>query len=78
MRVPCAALRYRFAANVAGLRRARGWLQRELAAHCQCHTQFISNLEQGTVNATLATLEMLARGPQLLRIRSAAGAAHIR
>jgi transcriptional regulator with XRE-family HTH domain len=52
----------RFAANVVVLRRERGWYQTQLAHACGCHCNFISNIERGRVNATLGTLEMLARG----------------
>jgi len=55
------ALRTRFAARLREHRRARGWTQQQLAKYCHCPKNFISNLERGTVNATLATLEMLAR-----------------
>jgi len=54
-------LRTRFAARLREHRRARGWTQQQLAKYCHCPKNFISNLERGTVNATLATLEMLAR-----------------
>jgi len=60
VRAPCAALRYRLADNVAALRRAHGWTQRQLAAHCPCHKNVISDIERGALNVTLATLEMLA------------------
>jgi transcriptional regulator with XRE-family HTH domain len=55
------ALRGRIGARLREHRRARGWTQQQLAKYCGCSKNFISNLECGTVNATLATLEMLAR-----------------
>jgi transcriptional regulator with XRE-family HTH domain len=61
-RRPSPELIRRFASNVAALREARGWTQEDLARRCHCHRNFISNIEQGRVNATLGTLEMLSCG----------------
>jgi ribosome-binding protein aMBF1 (putative translation factor) len=55
-------IRYRLADNVARLRRARGFTQRELAAQCGTCETCVSNVEQGTVNITLANLEAFATG----------------
>jgi transcriptional regulator with XRE-family HTH domain len=41
---------------------ARGFTQRQLAAQCGTCKTYISNIEQGTVNITLANLEALATG----------------
>jgi transcriptional regulator with XRE-family HTH domain len=55
-------IRYRLADNVARLRRARGFTQKELAAQCGTCKTYVGNIEQGTVNITLANLEALASG----------------
>jgi transcriptional regulator with XRE-family HTH domain len=55
-------IRYRLADNVARLRRARGFTQKELAAQCGTCETYVGNIEQGTVNITLANLEALATG----------------
>ena len=55
-----AGLRNRVGDNLAGLRRARGLTQLELAALCGCGNNLISKIENGRKNTTLATLEMLA------------------
>lgn len=55
-------IRYRLAGNVVRLRRARGFTQMELAAECGMSPGYIGDVEQGTVNITLANLEALAAG----------------
>ncbi len=55
-------IRHRLADNVTRLRRARGFTQRELAAQYGTCTTYVGNIEQGTVNITLANLEALATG----------------
>jgi transcriptional regulator with XRE-family HTH domain len=54
------AIRHRLADNVRQLRRARGYTQRDLADLCQFTKSYISNVEQGTVNISLANLEAFA------------------
>ena len=44
------------------MRYARGYTQEKLAELCQLHRSYISDIEQATVNITLANLEALARG----------------
>jgi len=61
-RAPSQALRLRLADNLKALRKARGYRQKDLAERIGVHKTFIGNIEQGTVNATLATLEALANG----------------
>ena len=55
-------IRYRLADNVVRLRHARGFTQRELAEQCGMSPSYIGDVEQGTVNITLANLEALAAG----------------
>jgi len=55
-------IRWRLSTNVKGLRRARGYTQQELATLCGLSKTYISNVEQGTVNISLANLEVLASG----------------
>jgi hypothetical protein len=55
-------IRYRLADNVKRFRRARGYTQKELADLCQFTKIYISNVEQGTVNISLANLEAFATG----------------
>jgi transcriptional regulator with XRE-family HTH domain len=55
-------IRYRLADNVARLRRARGYTQKELAEQCDMSPSYIGDVEQGNVNITLANLEALAAG----------------
>jgi transcriptional regulator with XRE-family HTH domain len=56
------AIRYRLGDNIKRFRRARGYTQKELAEVCQVHKNYVSNVEQGTVNISLANLEALATG----------------
>ena len=53
---------WRLSENLRCLRRARGYTQRELAKVCGFSTSYIGNVEQGTVNITLANLETIGRG----------------
>jgi transcriptional regulator with XRE-family HTH domain len=55
-------IRYRLASNVGKLRQVHGYTQEELAAHCCMHKSYIGNVEQGTINITLSSLEALATG----------------
>jgi transcriptional regulator with XRE-family HTH domain len=61
-RKPSQYIRYRLADNVARMRRARGYTQKELADNCGMFKSYISDIEQGTVNISLANLEALADG----------------
>jgi transcriptional regulator with XRE-family HTH domain len=58
------AIRYRLADNIAALRRARGLTQERLGRRMQMQKNYVSNVEQGVVNITLANLEALAEGLQ--------------
>jgi transcriptional regulator with XRE-family HTH domain len=49
-------------ANMRRFREARGLTQGGLAELCGFHRNYVSNIEQATVNITLANLEALARG----------------
>lgn len=53
---------WRLSTNLKRLREARGCTQRELGQRCGLNSRYISNVEQGTVNISLANLEELARG----------------
>lgn len=52
----------RLSANVKRFREARGYTQEQLAKICGFNTNYVSNVEQATVNITLANLEALAKG----------------
>jgi len=53
---------WRLSTNLRKLRQARGYTQQELAKICGFSNSYIGNVEQGTVNITLANLETLAIG----------------
>jgi len=53
-------LRKRVAANLKALRKAEGHTQRRLGFLCGFSKTYVSNIEQGTCNVTLATLEALS------------------
>jgi ribosome-binding protein aMBF1 (putative translation factor) len=55
-------IRWRLSSNVRSLREARGYTQEDLARLCQLNKNYVSNVEQATVNITLANLEALAKG----------------
>lgn len=55
-------IRWRLATNIQRLRQARGYTQQELAERCGLSKTYISNVEQGTVNISLASLEVIAIG----------------
>ncbi len=48
--------------NLKRLRAARGYTQHALAEICGYSKSYISNVEQGTVNISLANLENIADG----------------
>lgn len=52
----------RLSDNMKRLRAARGITQRQLGMICGFHKNYISNVEQATVNITLGNLEALATG----------------
>jgi transcriptional regulator with XRE-family HTH domain len=51
----------RLANNLKQIRNARGYTQEQLAELCRLHKDYISDIEQATVNITLANLIALAR-----------------
>jgi transcriptional regulator with XRE-family HTH domain len=55
-------IRYRLADNLKRHRKARGYTQERLAKLCRCTKTYISHIERGTVNISLANLEALAYG----------------
>jgi transcriptional regulator with XRE-family HTH domain len=61
-RQPSTALRRLLADNLRRLRRARGFTQAQLARACRLPASYIGDIEQATVNITLANLEALSLG----------------
>jgi transcriptional regulator with XRE-family HTH domain len=61
-RKPSREIRYRLGDNLKRLRKARGYTQEALGSVCGFHKNYISNVEQGAVNISLANLEGLATG----------------
>jgi len=61
-RKPSAEILWRLATNLRRLRQARGYTQRELSKVCGFAASYIGDVEQETVNITLANLEALAQG----------------
>jgi transcriptional regulator with XRE-family HTH domain len=55
-------IRWRLSTNVKRLRHARGYTQHRLGKLCGLSETYISDVEQGTVNISLANLEALAIG----------------
>lgn len=53
---------WRLSTNLKRLRNARGYTQSELANLCGLTKTYIGNVEQGTVNISLANLEAIANG----------------
>jgi transcriptional regulator with XRE-family HTH domain len=53
---------WRLSTNLKRLREARGYTQKELANLCGLTKTYIGNVEQGTVNISLANLEAIANG----------------
>lgn len=71
---PGSHLRKILADNLRALRKAEGLSQEEFADLCELHRTYIGSLERMERNATLATLDALARGlgvsvPELLTPR---------
>lgn len=56
------AIRWRLSTNLKTLRHARGYTQERLGSLCGLSKSYISNVEQGTINISLANLEALANG----------------
>jgi transcriptional regulator with XRE-family HTH domain len=55
-------IRWRLSYNLKRLREMHGITQEELGDLCGLSKNYISNVEQATVNITLASLEALASG----------------
>ena len=53
---------WRLSTNLKRLRRRRGYTQERLAKLCGFTKNYISNVEQATVNISLANLEALTKG----------------
>jgi transcriptional regulator with XRE-family HTH domain len=53
---------WRLSINLKRLRKERGYTQERLAKICGFTKNYISNVEQGTVNITLSNLEALTIG----------------
>lgn len=54
-------IRQRLGRNVRRLRRERGWSQEEFADEAGVHRTYISDIERGARNPTIAIVEQLAR-----------------
>lgn len=54
-------LSVRVGRRIRALRRAQGLSQAELAAMAGCHTAYVGQLERGEKNATLDSLDRIAR-----------------
>jgi transcriptional regulator with XRE-family HTH domain len=61
-RTPSVEICCRLADNLRRYRYYRGFTQRGLAEVCGLHKNYVGNVEQATVNITLANLEALATG----------------
>jgi len=61
-RKPSVEIRYRLADNLRRFRSYRGYTQEGLAKVCGFHRNYVSNVEQATVNISHANLEALATG----------------
>lgn len=61
-RRPSVEILYRLADNLRQYRHYRGYTQHELARQCGFSNSYVGEVEQGTVNITLANLEALATG----------------
>jgi len=61
-RTPTVEICCRLADNLRRYRYYRGFTQRGLAKVCGLHKNYVSNVEQATVNITLANLKALATG----------------
>lgn len=61
-RTPSPEILHRLASNLKRLRHLRGYTQERLGKLCGMQKNYISNVEQATVNITLANLETLAKG----------------
>jgi len=51
----------RLARNLRELRQAKGWSQEDFAFHANIHRTYISDLERGARNPTIAVVDRLAK-----------------
>ena len=77
MRKPSLEMRRILAENILAFRKKKGISQEDLAEICDLHRTYVGSVERGERNATLSTLEVLARSlgvtvPELLTRRSSA------
>ncbi|MBC7502927.1 MAG: helix-turn-helix transcriptional regulator [Herminiimonas sp.] len=54
-------VRQRLAANLRRLRHEQGWSQEEFAERVGIHRTYVSDLERGARNPTIAVVERLAK-----------------
>ena len=54
-------IRRQLARNVKRLRQARGWSQEELADEAGLHRTYVSGIERGVRNPTIAIVAVLAK-----------------
>lgn len=54
-------VRQRLARNLLQLRQEKGWSQEEFADHAGIHRTYVSDLERGARNPTIAIVERLAK-----------------
>lgn len=54
-------VRQRLARNLRRLRQEKGWSQEEFADHVGIHRTYVSDLERGARNPTIAIIERLAK-----------------
>jgi XRE family transcriptional regulator, regulator of sulfur utilization len=67
-RKPSAEILHCLATNLKTLRKNRGYTQVELAKLANVHETYVGDVEQETVNITLANLEALASGLRCLAV----------
>ena len=53
-------IRLRLGSNLERLRKAKGWSQEEFAHEADVHRTYVSDLERGTRNPSIAVVEKLA------------------
>jgi transcriptional regulator with XRE-family HTH domain len=61
-RKPSGEILHRLSMNLQRLRKGRGLTQERLGQRCGLSKTYVCNVEQGTVNISLANLEAIAKG----------------